>query len=438
MIQTSKVFRPRRHGLIGIALVCMALPCGCGSMFSPLRVGQEAQTGGRATLSMWEVYDALSQMYQAQVMMNMIRLVEYGETPLHFEFSSITPNITDTGMVSSTFKFVDSPTGKLIGGGLVGAGAQLDTNVTFTPMVSGTRVVNITAKAEPIVRENWVYNWYYTMAEIYDKRPERRFYMSAKPWEAAVAAVEGRLVMQYRGKAYMVKPDTEKLFPTKDKQSPRVSGLVAERTAQRELGGLTAIVSFLGKSDPMSVSRALLRINMMLVDGPSKDGKLSLSVVQEGLSKKERDELDKIGKLLEEKKARVWISFPVKPGNPYFEVDLQIVSAGGHEDWKLAIVDPDVHDVPAALKEVAKDQEELEKAAGQFLDLNEKRDGKLYVSLAIPYRARLFELSAYDAACSIAGFEELVVPKNDTDILKEISRALKEIESLERIQSTRP
>ena len=79
------------------------------STSSPLHPGQEATTGGRAGLTEWEYYDALNQMYQAQVMLNVIRLVEHGQAPLHFEFSNVKASITDSANIGSGFEFFDSP-----------------------------------------------------------------------------------------------------------------------------------------------------------------------------------------------------------------------------------------------------------------------------------------------------------------------------------------
>ncbi|MCG8404987.1 MAG: hypothetical protein MI923_07305 [Phycisphaerales bacterium] len=249
----------RRPENVVVAMV-LALPVLAGgcvtSTSSPLHPGQEATTGGRAGLSEWEYYDALNQMYQAQVMLNVIRLVEHGQAPLHFEFSNVKASITDTADIGSGFEFLDSPIGgKVIAGEFVGPG---ETNVKFTPSIGASRTVFLEAEAKPITRKNWVYKWYYKVADYFKKDGCRAFYEEVKfphslgkPWKEWF---KGRLTIWYRTKLYVVREYyASGCEPSPLSPSPPVS-------PESELGALTAILSFLQKSDPDTATEAEIRV----------------------------------------------------------------------------------------------------------------------------------------------------------------------------------
>ena len=206
---------------LGLFVLAVAPHLVLGCRFDgPLRPGQEATTGGRTALTQWEFYDAVTQMYEAQVLLNIVRLVEYGEAPVHFEFSDILATITDSGRAALGFEFFDSPTG------FSGVGSRVvsnpDTNVKFTPSIEGSRQVVLQAKATPVTRQNWIYGWYYEVADTFLRFPDQKFYLTGRHELGAQRMTQ----IAYRGTVYRVNP-----------------------VKADALGALTAIVSFLSKSE---------------------------------------------------------------------------------------------------------------------------------------------------------------------------------------------
>ena len=157
--------------LVGL---CVLLMCsGCG----PLRPFEAVRTGGRTALTQWEYQEALARIYQTQVLLNLIRMVEYGEAPLHFEFTDISATIRDDASIGIDLSFNDSPEGLTVVGNV--AVPKLDTPVNLTPKTSTSRSVQILANARPVVRTNWIYEWYYTIAWQFQNNPELRWYRQA-------------------------------------------------------------------------------------------------------------------------------------------------------------------------------------------------------------------------------------------------------------------
>lgn len=231
---------------------------------SPLRPGQEFTTGGRTALTQWEFYDALSQMYQAQVFLNVVRLVEYGEAPLHFKFSDVTATITDSGGVASGFEFFDSPLGvNIVGQNVIGTG---QTNVKFTPSLSLDRKVQIQAKATPVTDKDWIYDWYYTVADYFlengsskSKRSNARCFYERFTGvnalcEALKASKDHRLALWYRGDLYAVRQEYDEFVK---KEISTVSPKPI--TPEEELGALTTLISLLRESSPRNIRETEIR-----------------------------------------------------------------------------------------------------------------------------------------------------------------------------------
>lgn len=233
-------------GFLVAVLLCPFASC---VHSNPLRPGQEATTGGRAALNQWEFYEALSQMYQAQVLLNVVRLVEHGETPIHFEFSNVQAQIEDKAGVSSGFEFFDSPQGinSVVGTVVV---PNPDTNVMFTPSIAIDRTVTITADAKPLTRQNWILDWYFFAAERCSS-PTTSFYGKLDLGEVMRDSTGRGSVIHYRGKHYAVRDVHD----------------------SRELTGLTTIVSFLQESRPLDKSAGFLTFDGELrIDTSSPSG----------------------------------------------------------------------------------------------------------------------------------------------------------------------
>lgn len=381
-------------------VVCLAAAaCGCSSR--PFGAGAgamtEVTTGGRTALSKWEFYEALSQMYQAQVMLNIVRLVEYGEAPLHLEFSDITATVTDNAGVGSGFEFFDSPIG-FEGVGNVVVPIR-DTNVKFTPELSLGRQVVIQAKATPIVRNNWVYAWYYTMADQYTKEEKWAFYKKA----TALEDFRDRLKIRYRGDTYIVKDDKE----LKD------TGLVP----QHELGGLTAILSFLSPSSPMSAGQ----VEAKLVGDGISDQKLRLEVPERKAFSSSR-KVNFLEKVLMEQKPFLPIAIPVEESKPDWTSRLQFDDLTEKGYWQFVIPGDNKADNNKA---------DLEKAITKFRELNEKRlssgNTPLRIKVTVPIESS-GPISASVEARRIAATPELPKSKTDKEIQEDILSTLKRIE----------
>lgn len=237
------------------ALFCVSifLVVGCG----PLRPFEEFKTGGRTALTQWEYQEAISRLYQSQVLLNLIRMVEYGETPVHFEFSEIQATIIDETSAGMGISFDDSPTGRNIVGNVIIP--TYDTPINFKPEFGGSRRVQLFAKAAPIVRKNWVYDWYYQIAQQFRADPSLRWY------EASIAGT-GRgvdlvreepfglhdrgsdIVVTYQKTRYVLKPQV-KVEPGSQFYSFAPGKVL---TPPRELGALTTILTLLSESRPES------------------------------------------------------------------------------------------------------------------------------------------------------------------------------------------
>jgi hypothetical protein len=406
-------------GFLSSAGVCALLGSGCVAP-GPLRPGQEATTGGRTAQSQWEFHDALTQMYQAQVMLNVIRLAEYGEAPLHFEFSDITATIRDEGKAAIGFEFLDSPAG----GSAVGSVfvANRDTNVRFTPSLSLGRNVEIQAKATPVTRQNWIYNWYYTVADQFTQHEERKFYRKAPPSEALSMAIkaytEGRLALWYRGDLYRVReafhtPLEVEHYPlgSSDLRKERMD---AALRPQDELGGLTAILSFLQPSDPRTLTGADVRVTADF-DGEGLNVEESRLYLIPHRTPGSTGELQRVEEFLDTNRPIVVVSFPVEAGKPYFERRYQF--HGLTDDGRWAFV---VHDAKGQAGKTLRD------AIKKYRNLP-MAEQRVLVDLRTGRPIGLLSLS--DAARRIAGAPGLPRIKTQTDLLRDIAGTLQRIES---------
>lgn len=399
---------------------------GCRSMSSPLHPGQEALTGGRAALSQWEFYDALAQMYRAQVMLNVVRLVEYGEAPLHFEFSDITAKVTDQASIGSGFSFLDSP----VGGSVVGNVfvATPDTNVTFTPSISTSRKVEIQAKATPVVRNNWIYNWYYTIADQFTdhtrlsskgRANERAFYERISGatkfgrdfWEN----LKGRLSLWYRGDLYVIKESYKSPF--------EVDGFTLRRSPfpAEELGGLTAIVTFLQPSDPREASGAFVEIparfgRVGAVETPpdSAAKRLYISPKLEHADPTQFQNLQRELRLIEaeltKKAQKVTVQFPIDPAGKYFVREYMFADLHDDLTWELLIPDDEAI------------QKELINAYNMYALLPASPSKRITARVTI--RTQLGRISTTDAARRISGAPALAKTKDEKALLKSILTVL--------------
>ncbi len=323
----------------------VAVLAGCTS---PLRFGQELQTGGRAGLTQWEVYDAYAQLYKAQVFLNIVRLVEYGEAPLHFEFSDITATITDKAGVSSGFEFFDSPAGVA---GIAGAVVvpTADTNVKFTPSLSASRDVVVQAKAMLVGRENWVYDWYYTVADQYKGDKRFSFYEPI----GALGNNGGRLALWYRGKRYGARDS----FGEKG-QFKKADGALdtLQPTPEEELGSLTAILSFMRNSNPRIVTGSQASIGDLLFTPDAANANVWRLIPKErfairvkekraeplSAAEKKRKEFYELVDQVLNQGGEFFITFPVQEfGSDYSAVWLSYLSLSDDFEWEFVLVDPD-------------------------------------------------------------------------------------------------
>lgn len=319
----------------------MAVLAGCAS---PLRFGQELQTGGRAGLTQWEVYDAYAQMYKAQVFLNIVRLVEYGEAPLHFEFGDVIATITDQASIGSGFEFFDSPAGAPVIAGAVVVPVP-DTNIKFMPSLSSSRNVVVTAKAKLIGRENWVYDWYYTVADQYKKdkgieKKDIRFYKRI----GSLDHNGGRLALWFRHVRYGVREVFEKPFGVgngRDKIQPK---------PEEELGSLTAILSFMRSSNPSIVTRSAITVDdLILSPDPVNPNVWRLIPDQRHaiLGKKKPTALERAQKrffealdeILNESRDELVVTFPVKESGGNYSERLKYIDLNNFQ-WEFELSDP--------------------------------------------------------------------------------------------------
>lgn len=232
------------------ATLCLSLLItACG----PLRPGQDLYTGGRTALSHWEYQDAIGRLYQTQVLLNLIRIVEYGETPVHFEFSDISTTVKDTADASLGLSFVDNPSGATISGNVIIP--NHDTPISFAPKASAARSVEILAKAKPVTGRNWVYDWYYRIAEQMIENPNAKWWADilddiAEQDCACDRIRPSDIRLTYRGHTYKVR----RCFPAALLESINVStwsGLGRYCLAPAdELGSLASILNILSQSRP--------------------------------------------------------------------------------------------------------------------------------------------------------------------------------------------
>lgn|GEM_PF-4471722 len=248
----------RRHHLAIIALTVVA---GCG----PLRPFEELKTGGRTALTQWEYQEAISRLYQSQVLLNLIRMVEYGETPVHFEFSDIQTTITDDASADLGLSFTDGPSGRDIVGTVILP--QYDNPVSFMPNISGARKVSILAKAAPVTRKNWIYDWYYQIADQWRAHPQLRWYyawLADSPQQRPISnAVEieknfkldtedSGITVFYHGHQFFLRPYID--LDCEEGDGRRRKNGYKSIVPARELGALTTILCQLAESRPADAS----------------------------------------------------------------------------------------------------------------------------------------------------------------------------------------
>ncbi len=217
--------------------------CGCG----PLRPFEVATTGGRTALTQWEYQEAISRIYQTQVLLNLIRMVEYGESPVHFEFSDITATIDDDAGVNLSLGFDDAPSGRVTIGSV--SVPNVENPVSIMPSTSASRSVQLVAKVSPVVGKNWVYDWYYAIGNQFIRDPDLRWYREVTTADDPscanfrLASDGSDITVSYRLRTYQLRssaPANNEVFVSaRECFSP-----------PRELGALTTILSLLSSSRP--------------------------------------------------------------------------------------------------------------------------------------------------------------------------------------------
>ena len=81
----------------------------------------------------------------------------------------------------------------------------------FTPSIGGSRKVVLEAKAKPITRKNWIYKWYYKVADEFEPFAARcRFRNCTHLHEpdCAVRAAAGDGVVSARYESYRLLAET--------------------------------------------------------------------------------------------------------------------------------------------------------------------------------------------------------------------------------------
>lgn len=367
---------------IGKALVIVFAFCaaGCG----PLRPFEEFKTGGRTALAHWEYQEALSRLYQTQVLLNLVRMVEFGEAPVHFEFSDVQATITDDAGASLGLSFLDSPAGRLtVGNVLI---PVQDNPITATPGVSSARRVQILAKAAPVTRNNWIYDWYYAVAGQMLRDPDIRWYRTGDDDNCddcgclddrlRLAREGSDLSVSYRFENYRLRNCVKIAAGSPYGEAFGSSTCISP---PREIGALTTILTLLSDSRPDPAQSLQIPLAN---DGFRQEAlgqyRAQMAIGNDRKSEDYRERLFEFMRFLENDEKRVRIQIAQGAGESYASFRM-LVSDSDAEKGILFLELEDLNQESSIRSALQKHESLLkdEKRMALSVELEERRDDRL-------------------------------------------------------------